>query len=334
MEESAFALLDCLGFKGIWNRVASSVTPEQIVKFLEETKANVHLLPTLQIHEIAGELEFSFAFVSDSVAVSARLKNAKPASDYQRGFLVSAAGQACRDIVQRFAKGPTPITMRGNISYGENVIRDSFFVGPAVDEAASLAEAAQGAFVWASPEAQRLHRVYQSYTQEQLPKRLADLPSDDQVLMVDGLVKSLDFISVTFTKEQAQKLTQWWHGLDAVRRRAVAPTIIKVSSRLFRPDSVLEDYPMHLNTGGVIRADLLNPLFGIELAQHRSIIEAMVSSFRGPTLDVLMKKQRTEEFLAEASRRTRIAVDQAVAKTMASVPELSKLAGSPLGLRP
>src|SRR5947199_9878836 len=102
MDAGTTPLANCLGFKPTWSPPTSHSTPEQIVGFLEQTEAHAPMLPAVQLHAKANQVEFFFAFVSDTVAIGARLKDGKPQTDYQRGFLVSAVGQACRDIALRF----------------------------------------------------------------------------------------------------------------------------------------------------------------------------------------------------------------------------------------
>ena len=73
MNEGAFALLDCLGFKGVWNR---GVTPEVIVKFMEDTKAHSEQLQVRRLVTAmyGTKVSVSIAFVSDSIAISVRAR--------------------------------------------------------------------------------------------------------------------------------------------------------------------------------------------------------------------------------------------------------------------
>jgi len=330
MDEGAFALLDCLGFKGIWSRPTSHSSPEQIIGFLEQTEAHAPMLPAVQLHAKAKQVEFFFAFVSDTVAIGARLKDGKPHTDHQRGFLVSAVGQACRDIALRFVDCASPLLMRGTIAYGEYLLRKSFFVGPAVDEAASFFETAQGAFIWGTPEAARVHRAHMLEFIPQFAHQLVESPVDNQVTVFDQMVSAFEISSVTLNRQQLERVKAWWDSLDVNQRRLVAPAVLKASIGIYRTDAVLMDYPMQLNTGGTLRADVLNPIFGVEVERHRALIGKMLSSFEGKSLDVLMKRQRTEELLANCAQMTTKAVADALAQLRAVLPLVSQLAGKEL----
>jgi hypothetical protein len=330
MDEGAFALLDCLGFKGIWSRPSSHSSPEQIIGFLEQTEAHAQVLPAVQLHALGKQVEFFFAFVSDTVAIGARLRDSKPHTDHQRGFLVSAVGQACRDIALRFVDCAPPLLMRGSIAYGEYLLRKNFFVGPAVDEAASFFETAQGAFIWGTPEAARVHRTYMLEFIPQFAQQVVASPIDNQVDLFDRMLNAFEISSVTLSRQQVRRVKEWWDVLDLNRRRLVAPVVLKASIGIFRRDAVLMDYPIQLNTGGAIRADVLNPVFGVEVQQHQALIGKMMSSFEGKSLDILMKRQRTEELLASCSDITRKAVADAEAQLRAVLPLVSRLAGKEL----
>ena len=330
MDEGAFALLDCLGFKGIWSRPASHASPEQIIGFLEQTEAHAPMLPAVQTHSKANQVDFFFAFVSDTVAIGARLKDGKPQTDHQRGFLVSAVGQACRDIALRFVECAPPLLMRGTIAYGEYLLRKSFFVGPAVDEAASFFETAQGAFIWGTPEASRVHRAYMLEYIPQFARQVVESPVDHQVTLFDRMLGTFEISSVTLSKQQVERVKAWWDVLDLKQRRLVAPAVFKASIGIYRRDAVLMDYPMQLNTGGALRADVLNPIFGVDVERHRDLIGKMLSSFEGKSLDILMKRQRTEELLANCTQITTKAVTDALAQLRAALPLVSQLAGKEL----
>lgn len=330
MNEGAFALLDCLGFKGIWTRAGHS-SPEQIIRFLEETEAVAQKkLPAVQMHALADQVEIVFAFVSDTVAICAQLKNGTPQADYQRGFLVSAVGHACRDIALRFVGCAPPLLMRGTIAYGEYLLRKSFFLGPAVDEAANLFETAQGAFIWGTPEAARVHRAYMLEFIPRFAEQVVASAADRQVEVFTQMLAALDIWSPTLTRQQVQQLKAWWSLLDAHERLGATPLIFRSSMGIWRRDGVLMDYPLQLNNGGAIRADVMNPIFGVELDQQQAVIARMMSSFGGKSLDVLMKRQRTEELLATCSQMTTKAVTEALTQLRAVLPLVSQRVGKEL----
>ena len=324
-------MLDCLGFKGIWNR---GVDAKQILGFLEQTKKYAEKLPTLALQAKFNpeQLVFSLAFISDTVAISARLAGYKPLSDLQRGYLVWQVCQAARDVVQHFASAKPPLPIRGSITFGEYIVSDTFLLGPAVDEAASFSETSQGAFVWLSPPAQRLHRLFVAQHFPTLAREVVALPLDKKIAMFDRLLLAFQEFSPTLTRAQVLKLTNWWTQLSIQQKEQVIPELARVTVSIVRNDLLLPDYPMQLKAGGVLRADVLNPLFGVELDKHDAVIGTLLSSFDESKLDVLLKKQNTQQLLVIGATTTRRAVEYATAEISSSAGRISAQLGVPLDL--
>src|SRR5437667_2412141 len=86
MKEGAFAFLDCLGFKGIWNR---GIAPEQILEFLKAAQAYSQQSPTsAAVQFLAGSVEQSVVFISDTIAISTRYKVIPKMAGVARGYLL------------------------------------------------------------------------------------------------------------------------------------------------------------------------------------------------------------------------------------------------------
>jgi len=105
MSEGAFALLDCLGFKGAWSR---GVDPTSIIKFLRDSKQRILQAPTakaLLATNVNTKLEV--AFISDSVVVAAWHTGPLPNVASPQGLLINTVATLCSHIAVRFLLGPT-----------------------------------------------------------------------------------------------------------------------------------------------------------------------------------------------------------------------------------
>lgn len=158
MREGAFALIDCLGFKGIWKRT----DPELLITKLSKIEQIVHA----EIQEGGGSGPFKYLsfgpiklhvrLLSDTVAISLQYEEqeGKSPENWQKNFLVGVICQAAVQILDLFLKNEPPLVLRGCVSYGEHLSEGNFIAGPAVDEAAEYMNVAEGAFVWLLPSAE------------------------------------------------------------------------------------------------------------------------------------------------------------------------------------
>lgn len=145
-------MMDALGFKGIWK---SHQLDDVMAKM---TLLHTHARRLGKIHADAAArsgLEANFIevlYLSDSIIVTVNddeASRAVGAAMALAGYFQGVGG-ADRDKRKKFS---TQLSYRGAISYGEYFIKRPFVIGPAVDEAASLMEAADAAIVWLTPSA-------------------------------------------------------------------------------------------------------------------------------------------------------------------------------------
>lgn len=149
MREGAFALIDCLGWKGIWKRTNGSSLIEKLERIEQEVKAVVDEFNSHHRNMTSGPINAQIRLISDTVAVSIQFENDAPMIDtINRGYLVRAASLSVVRIQRLFLAEEPRIVMRGCIAYGDHVVVNNFIIGPAVDEAAEHYEMAEGAFVW------------------------------------------------------------------------------------------------------------------------------------------------------------------------------------------
>jgi hypothetical protein len=157
MKLGALALMDALGFKGIWK---DPNRPADVLRRMAALKKSAKAFRKhFRDEAFVGMpvVETRVLFVSDSIFLAAW-----PGS--RRGQTARTLKDECLFAVELMALILTwravegdgvKFRYRGVIGYGEFAVagRDDFIVGPAVDEVASLEREAEGAFVWMAPSA-------------------------------------------------------------------------------------------------------------------------------------------------------------------------------------
>lgn len=157
IKEGAFALIDCLGFKGIWTRSEgrilekissiNQVVRDSMPEFLKQTKVEIDL----------NLYEYGIKLLSDSVAINV---HKKPNADIiKHSELVVIAGLV-KAIAHLYLSGEPPLVLRGCVAYGNYVVSENFIIGPAVDAAAEYMDSAEGAFIWYLPPVSEMLEEY------------------------------------------------------------------------------------------------------------------------------------------------------------------------------
>lgn len=294
MVDGAFALIDCLGWKGIWRNHSN---PADIIAKLKEVRSSSPQIIKEGLGTPWGETAFQtgIAFVSDTVAVHVRLQ---PQFDSDReaaaGFCIYVAANLINELAFRFLRLNPPLTLRGCIAYGKFESDDNFFLGPGVDEAAEYMGLAEGAFVWLTPTAEKKYSEFESGTDwpsffdagVQIDPLAAIEEHHDYVGGVEhGGIK----ISPSLTDEQ-----------KATARRALSEAI-----KIVGPGGILiADYPIPLKGGSTVKARVLNPFFGRRPIQVEQQLADILRAMSADRLDVVIKRQNTEHFLQYADRYT------------------------------
>ena len=306
MNEGAFALMDCLGFKGVWNR---GVTPDDIVKFMKETKDNADKseMGRLLAAIVGPNLRICTAFVSDSVAISATPSQKAPLAEWEQGYLLFVVVAICLELMKRFSgtDAPVPLAFRGCVTFGPHVVQDTFFLGPAVDEAASLAQESQGAFVWLTPEAHRKYSVYLRDFPTTAMQSLHKIPSEQMIQRAESALN----VAVEYhepSEEQKKVVLAKWRATSHDKKYNAALLIFQWLLSSYRIDFVLPEYPMELKSGGVLQVTVLNLLCPLPDVEHSRVINRILSGFdANKNLDVLLKRQNTQRLLLKGSADTK-----------------------------
>lgn len=157
MRRGALAMIDALGFKGIWQR-------ENADEVMRKMKA----LPTAADVIMAGfqhafsklsartvDPHFSYTFLSDTIVVAAWVDGPTQDNKGQAYAEVLLASFVTSAIISAGAMlKPPALAYRGCLAFGNFDVEAPFILGPAVDEAAENMDKADAAIVWMAPSAQ------------------------------------------------------------------------------------------------------------------------------------------------------------------------------------
>lgn len=289
MQEGAFVLIDCLGFKGIWKKTDPDLLLQKFSR----------LGPTIQ--ERLGYLEIIFSFggtdrlrihnrlLSDTVAISFQFETREGGgySDSDRRLLVFCACLVTPLVMHWLLEGEPPLIFRGCLTYGKHFIENNFIVGPAIDEAAEYMNLADGAFVWLHPNAATLYRecreeisAYTSLNDEAIRERIKE---KEEALNSNVLMRRIIEL----------------HGRGAVED-FFKLFITSIPAIPF----VIDPYRMPIKNGGQLECPVINPLVSARSTEERrSMIEKYSAYMFENRLDVWLKRQNTIEFLREADRQ-------------------------------
>jgi hypothetical protein len=145
MKTGAVALIDALGFRGIWGRHK----PDDVLTALRNTKdwfeARIKEQFTSQ-----PWMQCEVAFLSDTIAVSMALADSTP---NREAMSVVYLADVISWVLDRVLRSSVPLAYRGAIAIGSYEVSPHFLIGQAIDEAAGAHELAQGAFIWLTPRA-------------------------------------------------------------------------------------------------------------------------------------------------------------------------------------
>jgi hypothetical protein len=269
MREGAFALIDCLGFKGIWKRADSSALLHKLEGIVSSIENQITL--KVQAYEHLKEpIKVNATLLSDSVAISLQYENCFSGSEGYKSYLMWLLCSSTIKVLDLYLEGEPHLVLRGCVTYGQYESRGNFIVGPAVDDAAENVELSQGAFVWLLPVAATLYRSCR-----------------------DSLTS---FLRTSTMGE--------WVKRTMLTEEATESEVIKLSNDIeaFMSEPVVIDpYEMPLKTGDRLRCPVLNPLaYHPTRRSRRTAMQAYSKAMSGNQLDVLLKHQYTMEFLSVA----------------------------------
>jgi hypothetical protein len=271
MQRGAVALIDALGFRGIWGRDPRkpSLQAFDTLKAVQAAVAAEILalgplmkparFPTSVRHLVKAPT-ITARFLSDTVVIAASVEPRKraPRQKHENAAMASSgldlvARNAAVDGFMRYAVcrcvcvalraaalAAKPIAYRGAVSVGYFAIDENFILGPAVDEAAGLMEVADGALVWLAPSAERLKHI---------------------IWLKSGV--------------------RW-------------------SDLIIRADVPLSD-------GRMVHMNVINPFALSDAAEAKIVRKNLLGSMGSDRLDVVLKRQNTNRFFRAIDAATRLA---------------------------
>lgn len=151
MRRGAIALLDALGFKGIW-KDGHPWTADDVVDKLRRAMQEAHAAAEQDKRVRRSSYPaVGFHFLSDTVVAVAEA----PADDCPPSQVVNWLCASVARFTEQMliSTEPPPLAYRGAISFGDFMVDEPFILGRAVDEAAEAERLAEGAFVWLCPSA-------------------------------------------------------------------------------------------------------------------------------------------------------------------------------------
>lgn len=263
MKSGAFALIDCLGFKGIWRRLPNGDTSPLISKLQEIQTLVDDLVKSKKEPFDLDNMNIVVSLLSDTVAISITTDEENP---IVQGATVAFASSCIIEVLSLFLDTEPHLVMRGCIGYGKHIASGSFIAGPAVDEAAEHMGIAEGAFVWLLPSAQRVYELnlneYYSHCKAEYGKGKT---------LFEGIAALDEF------EEHFHLLRPWC--------------------------SVIRDYPMPIKGGGTLNVFMLNPYVRLTVDDQEHIQDRTLTVMADDRLDVWLKRQNTMTFLKIAEQQ-------------------------------
>ena len=172
MRRGAIALIDVLGFKGIWRRHSEEAVIRSMEALLDASQEDVRLATA----GVGNVIDFiSPVFLSDTVAFGLAAKGVKEANaaleasgeaelfqfDEHRleSWTVWHMGNFLAHLMRRAVTGEVPLAFRGAVAFGRFGMTERFLIGEAVDEAATFHERPDAAIVGLAPSAARFEQA-------------------------------------------------------------------------------------------------------------------------------------------------------------------------------
>jgi hypothetical protein len=272
MNKGAFALLDCLGFKGIWKTTSPEAVIGKLANIDQWLSSGdlIKKLPFLDKHR--DILTAKIILLSDTIAVSVvSSKEFEPIGFIPLSLLLNLV----QEVNRRFLLESPHLLLRGSITFGDHLASERFMIGPAVDRAAEYEKLPNGAFIWLEPEAARQHQQFCEFM-----NAVPEVPiyPDSWRDKAEEVFKDTSRELATRTREAVQKVS----GLD---------------------NPVIAGYNMPIKGGDYLPCSILNPFYKClteeEIQVMYEIFEKQLSNDR---IDVLIKKGNTLAFLNECRK--------------------------------
>jgi len=148
MQRIAVALIDALGFKGIWRRLE----PSRVVNTLRSFRHLTNEMTT-DVNQWPTSVSFHAQAVSDSLMFATTSPDTSLEGAQQ---MLELLGVAVSGTLRATLLGDLPLAFRGHLAVGDGLLEDGILIGEAVDVAAAQYEKADLACVWLCPQARQV----------------------------------------------------------------------------------------------------------------------------------------------------------------------------------
>jgi len=277
MKKGAFALLDCLGFKGIWQKTDATTIIKNFKAIQDTVQSTVDKSSPFAVLQAEKEIRVQVGFLSDTVALSLQFADD---NDGEPGYLIENAIRAVAHIIRLYVMDDPPFGLRGCVTYGAHICEGNFLIGPAVDDAAVHMEQPQGAFVWLLPNVRDLLQTFQS-------RRLSTLADTSDELIMKILLE-------VFQDDPDFKDRHIGTGSIQLARNAFK-RLIQTPHTVF--------YPMPIKSGGTFNAEIVNPFMVKKTVDEvQTLMKRFLTVDKGTTIDTWQKNQNTIGFLDIAEK--------------------------------
>lgn len=269
MQKGAFALIDCLGFKGIWERYDAETVIAKLLN-IEKSLDEEIALPTTKLEVIKrGFVKPQIKLLSDTVAISLKVEENSLEIENPDPTLVGTMCILLTKILTYFAENEPHLLMRGCVTFGEHIAEKNFLIGRAVDEAAEYMDLANGAFVWLTPSADEKYKQYEQ-------------------LFIDQFDRAVELTASQLNTDDEAQVNLYKQALSSTKQAGFPPV-------------ALVDYKMPIKNGERLICTVINPLSQIINAEDRkNIIKIYLKEMSSQKLDVIIKRQNTMAFLQSA----------------------------------
>jgi hypothetical protein len=193
MLQGVVAMIDALGFKGIWGdvnkpstdvlrslrrigraakldageaslRLQSPALPAELTRFIKEPEVSVVQLSDTIVVAAGRRGRFRAIWKRHAAQLEKMGLNAPWLDRAVDGYLRYLVCRCVCRVLKVAALCEPTVAYRGVITAGKFVIKKNLLLGPAVDEAAELMNLADGPFVWLAPTAGRLPNDFHNET--------------------------------------------------------------------------------------------------------------------------------------------------------------------------
>lgn len=268
MDEGVFAFLDCLGWRGIWDRMENK-DPKPLLSKLTK----IQELVQREVSEKLGSFDYFnkipaipyVCFISDTITISLKYDSSEADcdADWKKGLLIALMSSIAVDVIELFINEYPPLCLRGCITYGQYLNQGSFIVGPAIDEAADYEKNAEGAFVFVPPS---IIPLFDAYLDEWVARSI-----------------SKNYISASNLENDEIKLAE-------------------ITRTIFSSTFLDQNYDMPVKQNRILSCLMLNPLIKCKSEVDRqNLITRMTDSMSSDREDVILKRKNTLLMLKAAN---------------------------------